>query len=288
MAAKFRVGVDIGGAFTDIVFLGDDGSHFIKKVSSTVDDYAKAIAEGLAELMFERNVRGGDIVELLHDTTVASNAILELKGVRTGLITTKGFRDVLEIRTLRMPRLYDISWTKPPPLAERHLRREVDERVNWKGEIERPLHEDDVERVVQQLLDAKVKAIAVCLLHSYANPTHEKQITAIIECIAPHLTLCISADVLPEIKEYERTSTTTINAYVRPIVATYLASLMRSRRLRAARWQPTPTCRSAVSPTERHVGPGSVRGMAGWIPGWSTAPILLHHTLLPASSRNMT
>ncbi len=223
---QFRVGVDIGGTFTDIVFLGDDGAHFTKKVSSTVEDYARAIAEGLAEVMAERGLQGGEIVELLHGTTVASNAILELKGARTGLITTKGFRDVLEIRTLRMPRLYDISWTKPPPLVERHLRLEVDERVNWKGEIEKPLDDADIERVVQRLLDAKVEAIAVCLLHSYANPAHERQIKAVIERMAPDVTLCISAEVLPEIKEYERTSTTTINAYVRPIVATYLASLL--------------------------------------------------------------
>jgi N-methylhydantoinase A len=227
---QFRVGVDIGGTFTDIVFLGDDGAHFTRKVSSTVEDYARAIAEGLSQLMSERGVRGGDIVELLHGTTVASNAILELKGARTGLITTRGFRDVLEIRTLRMPRLYDISWTKPPPLIERHLRFEVDERVNFKGEIERALDEAQVERVVQRLLDAKVEAIAVCLLHSYANPTHERLIKAVIERMAPDITLCISAEVLPEIKEYERTSTTTINAYVRPIVASYLASLTHQLR----------------------------------------------------------
>jgi N-methylhydantoinase A len=227
---QFRVGVDIGGTFTDIVFLGDDGTHFTKKVSSTVDDYAKAIATGLSEVMVERGVDGRDIVEILHGTTVASNAILELKGARTGLITTKGFRDVLEIRTLRMPRLYDIAWTKPPPLVERHLRVEVDERIDAAGTVERPLDIAGVERAVRQLLDANVEAIAVCLLHSYANPVHEKQIKAVIERMAPTVTLCISAEVLPEIKEYERTSTTTINAYVRPIVATYLASLIQHLR----------------------------------------------------------
>ena len=135
---KFRVGVDIGGTFTDIVFLGEDGRRLTKKVSSTVENYATAIVDGLAELIRERGLDEAEIVELLHGTTVASNAILELKGARTGLITTKGFRDVLEIRTLRMPRLYDLSWTKPPPLVERHLRVEVDERIDAKGEVERP------------------------------------------------------------------------------------------------------------------------------------------------------
>src|SRR6266849_5388242 len=111
---KYRVGVDIGGTFTDIVFLGEQGERLTKKVPSTVDNYATAIVDGLAELIDEHGL-DADIVELLHGTTVASNAILELRGARTGLITTRGFRDVLEIRTLRMPRLYDLSWTKPPP-----------------------------------------------------------------------------------------------------------------------------------------------------------------------------
>ena len=127
---RYRVGVDIGGTFTDIVLLGEDGRRLTKKVSSTVDNYATAIVDGLAELIRECHLDDAEIVELLHGTTVASNAILELKGARTGLITTKGFRDVLEIRTLRMPRLYDLSWTKPPPLVERHLRVEVDERIS--------------------------------------------------------------------------------------------------------------------------------------------------------------
>jgi N-methylhydantoinase A len=222
---RFRVGVDIGGTFTDIVFLGEHGERLTKKVSSTVDNYATAIVDGLAELIGEHNLEAAEIVELLHGTTVASNAILELKGARTGLITTKGFRDVLEIRTLRMPRLYDLSWTKPPPLVERHLRVEVDERVNARGDVERPLAEADAARAIEKLVDQGVEAIAVCLIHSYLNPAHEQLVKEVAARIAPQLTLCISAEVLPEIKEYERTSTTVINAYVRPIVEKYLLSL---------------------------------------------------------------
>jgi N-methylhydantoinase A len=221
---KYRVGVDIGGTFTDIVFLGEHGERLTKKVSSTVDNYATAIVDGIEELIREHGL-DADIVELLHGTTVASNAILELKGARTGLITTRGFRDVLEIRTLRMPRLYDLSWTKPPPLVERHLRVEVDERINAKGEIERPLAEADVARAIEKLQDEDVEAIAVCLIHSYANPVHEQLVKRVAARAAPSVTLCISSDVLPEIKEYERTSTTVINAYVRPIVESYLSSL---------------------------------------------------------------
>jgi N-methylhydantoinase A len=130
MATTLRVGVDIGGTFTDIVVLGSDGSIHTKKVSSSVDDYARAIVDGLAELSAEAGLSGAAIEEIRHGTTIASNAILEHKGARVGLITTRGFRDVLEIRTLRMPRLYDLTWTKPMPLVERYLRKVVDERID--------------------------------------------------------------------------------------------------------------------------------------------------------------
>jgi N-methylhydantoinase A len=156
---------------------------------------------------------------------VASNAILELKGAKAGLITTKGFRDILEIRNLRMPRLYDLAWQKPPPLVERYLRVAVDERVNVRGGIERALDRADVEAAVDKLLAEGVEAIAVCLLNSFANPVHELIIKEIIIRRAPDLPCCISFEVLPEIKEYERTSTTVINTYVMPIVARYLATL---------------------------------------------------------------
>ena len=132
---EFRVGVDIGGTFTDIVFLAPDGTLLTRKVSSTVDDYAKAIATSLAEIFSTTNIRPENIGELLHGTTVASNAILEMAGARTGLITTEGFRDVLELRTLRMPRLYDISWEKPEPLVPRYLRKGVRERIDARGNV---------------------------------------------------------------------------------------------------------------------------------------------------------
>ncbi|MBM3489718.1 MAG: hydantoinase/oxoprolinase family protein [Alphaproteobacteria bacterium] len=222
----YRVGVDIGGTFTDIVFLGDDGAIISKKVSSTVDNYARAIAEGLAQVFEAAGMAGRQVAEVLHGTTVASNAILEHKGARIGLITTKGFRDVLEIRTLRMPKLYNMAYQKPQTLVERRLRFEVDERMNGEGEIVRPLDPAEVARVVDRLVAEKVEAIAVCLLHSYANPAHERMIKEIARKRAPDLVLSVSSDVLPEIKEYERTSTTVINAYVKPIVATYLERLI--------------------------------------------------------------
>jgi len=225
MTLTLRVGADIGGTFTDIVVLGSDGSIHTKKVSSSVGDYARAIVDGLAELFAETGLSGSAIEEIRHGTTVASNAILEHKGARVGLITTKGFRDVLEIRTLRMPRLYDLTWTKPEPLVERYLRKVVDERIDFKGNVERALDPADAERAVDALLAENVGAIAVCLINSFTNPAHELMIRDIVRRKAPHIPLSVSFEVLPEIKEYERTSTTTINAYVMPIVATYLRAL---------------------------------------------------------------
>ena len=225
--SQFRVGIDIGGTFTDIVFLNSEGRLFTKKVPSSVDDYARAIVEGMAEVFNEANITADDVQEIRHGTTVASNAILELKGARVGLITSAGFRDVLEIRTLRMPRLYDMAWEKPPSLVERYLRQVVDERVNANGAIERKPIRSEVEQVVRRLLDEKVEAIAICLINAYANPENERFVEKIVKEMAPDLPLCISADVLPEMKEYERTSTTVINAYVLPVVGTYLAALRK-------------------------------------------------------------
>src|SRR5947209_5564137 len=185
MAVTYRAGVDIGGTFTDIVVLGSDGSVHTRKVLSRVDNYARAIVDGIAEVFREGALSAAAIAEIRHGTTVASNAILENKGARVGLITTKGFRDVLEIRTLRMPRLYDLAWTKPPPLVERYLRRVVDERIDHKGNIERALDRADAERAVGALLAEKVEAIAVCLINSFTNPVHEAILKEIIARKAP-------------------------------------------------------------------------------------------------------
>jgi N-methylhydantoinase A len=223
--ATFRVGVDIGGTFTDIVFLDAEGHVHTKKVSSSVDDYARAIVDGLREVFRETGLAGSDVVEVLHGTTVASNAILELRGARTGLITTAGFRDALEIRRLRMPHLYEIAWDKPVPLVQRYLRQEVRERIDARGEIQIALDPAEVDAALDLLLGEGIEALAVCLLNSYANPVHEQRIKEIVERRVPGLPLCISAEVLPEIREYERTSTTVINAYVLPVVRRYLRSL---------------------------------------------------------------
>jgi len=221
----FRVGVDIGGTFTDIVFLNDRGELHIKKVSSSVDNYARAIVDGIADVFRDKGTTAAAVEEVLHATTVASNAILEHKGVKTGLITTQGFRDILELRRLRMPRLYDLKWEKPAALVDRHLRAEVNERLDEKGNVMVALDPAEVERVLDRLLAEGIGALAVCLLHSYVNPAHEQQIQDIARHKAPDLLVCISSDILPEIKEYERTSTTVINAYVLPVVRQYCSRL---------------------------------------------------------------
>ena len=224
-AFSYRLGVDIGGTFTDIVLLGSDGSIHTKKVPSSTEDYAAAIVEGLSDVFAETGLAMAAVEEIRHGTTIASNAILEHKGARVGLITTKGFRDVLELRTLRMPRLYDIGWQKPPPLVDRYLRRVIDERIDAFGQVERALDETDVEAQVKALIADGAEAIAVCLINSFTNPDHELMIKDVISRIAPDLPHCISFEVLPEMKEYERSSTTVINAYISPIVATYLTAL---------------------------------------------------------------
>ena len=221
----YRVGVDIGGTFTDIVFMDEDGNVLTKKISSSVDNYAQAIVDGLGQVFDSHGLSGPDVVEVLHGTTVASNAILEHKGAKAGLIGTKGFRDILEIRNLRVPKLYDLDWDKPPALVDRYLRLTVEERVSTRGDVQTPLNAREVDAAIDRLLAEEVEVIAVALINSFANPVHEQTIREMIHAKAPDMPVCISFDVLPEIKEYERTSTTVINAYLLPIVSKYLATL---------------------------------------------------------------
>ena len=221
-----RIGVDIGGTFTDIVLLDDDGAAQVRKVPSGGGG-PQAIAAALADLFAAAGRPPGAASEVLHGTTVGSNAILELRGAKAGLIATRGFRDLLEIRNLRMPRLYDMAWEKPQPLIPRHLRLEVSERVAADGAVVVPLDRAGAERAVAALVAEGVDVIAVCLLNCFANDAHERALGALIEAAAPGLPYCLSCDVLPEIGEYERTSTTAINAYVMPKIRAWLADLRR-------------------------------------------------------------
>ncbi|MBM3548840.1 MAG: hydantoinase/oxoprolinase family protein, partial [Alphaproteobacteria bacterium] len=227
MAARtlYRVGIDIGGTFTDLALLGTDGRLVTRKVSSTPDDYGRGIAAGIVELLREVGLEAGDIDDLVHASTIATNAILEQKGAATALVTTRGFRDVLELRRLRIPVLYDLQYDKPPPLVPRHLRFEVDERMGPGGKVKQALDLASLDAVAKDLSGSGVKALAVTLLHSYANPAHERAVAEALRKALPGIFVTCSADILPEIREYERTSTTVINAYVGPIVASYLGAL---------------------------------------------------------------
>jgi N-methylhydantoinase A len=224
-ADRIRLAVDIGGTFTDIVALLPDGRFFTRKISSTPADYSLAIIEGLRQIASEQGFALEAVGDFRHATTIGSNAILEHKGARVGLITTRGFRDVLELRRLRMPRLYDLRWEKPEPLVPRYLRREVAERLDAKGGVAMPIDTGEVEAAIDFLLAQKVEVIAVAMLHSYANPVHEQRVREIAARRAPGVRVCLSAEVLPEIREYERTSTAVINGYLLPVVQGYLSRL---------------------------------------------------------------
>ena len=222
----YRIGVDIGGTFTDVVFLSSGGHVLARKVASTPDDYSRAVLDAIDNGVKELGIGPDSVSEVSHGFTVATNAIIENKGAKTALITTEGFRDVLELRRNRVPRLYDLYYEKPPALVKRQLRLEVRERLNFQGEVLRPLDNADVDKAVDRILEEEVEAVAVCLLHSYANPDHEQQIGQVIRQRAPDVILTLSSDLLPEMKEYERTSTTVINCYVRPVVERYLGRLI--------------------------------------------------------------
>ena len=216
-----RVAVDVGGTFTDVVLLFPDGSATPIKVLSTPDDFARGIKEGLQGALQESKVDPKDVGEFIHGATVATNAIITRNGALTGLITNKGFRDVLEIRRLRAHKLYNTQWEKPAPLVPRNLRLEVTARINHKGEEETPLNEEEARAAIQRLLNEGVESMAVCFLHAYANYAHELRVRELIREANPNIFVSLSGEVLPEIKEYERVSTTVINAYVQPVVHSY-------------------------------------------------------------------
>jgi len=228
----YRIGVDIGGTFTDIVALRADGALFSKKVLSTPDDYSRGIEEGLRDLFIEAAIPASQVVEFVHGTTVATNTIIERKGARAALLTTKGFRDVLELGRFRSPRLYDLSFRRPPPLVDRGLRYEVPERIGGQGELVEPVDLAALDRIALQLIDRGVGTVALCFLNAYINPENELAALEHLKLRLPaDVTVSTSSQLLPQIQEYERTSTTVVNAYIRPIVEHYVSSL--ERRLRA-------------------------------------------------------
>ncbi len=222
----YKLGVDTGGTFTDIGLIDEEtGQISVTKVPSTPDNPALAVLEGVKSIVKQFGISYQEIDFFIHGTTVATNALLELKGAKTALITTEGFKDVLHIARQTRPKLYDFWSRRPEPQVPRRLRFEVPERIIYTGEILKPLETEVVQEIAQKLKKEKVEAAAVCLLHSYANSKHEKIIKEILQKEYPELIVSISSEILSEFREYERMSTVTINAYVMPKVNRYVSHL---------------------------------------------------------------
>jgi N-methylhydantoinase A len=223
-----KIGIDVGGTFTDIVCIGEDGVITTQKVSSTPDDYSRSITEALPGILRMCGASADSVLEVIHGTTVATNAILQQRGAATALITTRGFRDVLELRRIRMPELYNWNWDKPPDLVERRMRREIEERIDTSGNIVKAIDTLEACRVIDEVAAAGVESIAVCLINSYVNSAHEEILARLINERHPNIAVSISSDILRELREYERTATVVVNAYVLPLVRDYIESLERS------------------------------------------------------------
>jgi N-methylhydantoinase A len=227
-AVAARLGVDIGGTFTDLVVIDETtGAARVGKILTTPKDPAHAVEQGIASLLEESRTPAGSVRAVIHGTTLATNALIERKGARTALLTTEGFRDALEIRHEGRYDMYDLFIDPPAPLVPRHLRREVRERLLADGSVREPLDEHGARRVIGELVAEGVEAIAICLLHAYVNPVHERRLAALVREISPQMAVACASEVVPEIREYERTSTTTANVYVGPLMARYLEDLER-------------------------------------------------------------
>jgi N-methylhydantoinase A len=214
-----RLGVDVGGTFTDLVALSE-GTLITAKVPSTPQDQS----EGVMNAISTSDVEPSAVLALAHGMTVATNALLERRGARTALITTEGFRDVLEIARQNRPALYDLTHDRPPPLIPRELRFMVTERMGPKGEIS-PLDEDSLKKVIAAVEEAEVEAVAVCLLFAFMHPEHERRVGETLREALPNLHVSLSSEVLPEFREYERFSTTAADAYLAPRLAAYFSNL---------------------------------------------------------------
>jgi N-methylhydantoinase A len=222
----YRVGVDIGGTFTDAVLINEEtGASDVAKVITTPIDPAVGFMRAVSRLLSQSSVRGDQIGLIVHATTVATNSIIEGDTAPSCFITTRGFRDMLEIGRQIRPSLYDLQFEKAPPLIPRYLCFEVAERVGPSGEILEPLQEDDVRRIAKAIGEGECEAAAVCFLHSYANPTHEQRVKELLEKLCPEVLVTLSSEIAPEFKEYFRGSTAVVNAVIRPRIKSYLTSI---------------------------------------------------------------
>ena len=222
---SFRVAADIGGTFTDVAVADSEGNLHTFKLKSTPHDYSEAVFDGIKAAAGLAGVEISSFDQILHTCTVATNAILENKGARTALVTTKGFRDVLELRRIRVPKLYEPLYVKPRPLVPRRYRYEIPERIDAAGNVITPIDENAITDLIDQLQVESFEAIAICFINAYVNSDNEQLVGRRIQDAFPECFVTLSSDVLPQIREYERTSSTVINGYVGPPVRRYLGSL---------------------------------------------------------------
>jgi N-methylhydantoinase A len=221
----YRVGIDIGGTFTDMLLVGEDGAAVIGKTLTTPGDPSLAVENALRPVLENGSVKAGERGTLIHGTTLVTNALIERKGAPTALLTTAGFRDAVEIGREHRYELYDLNLELPKPLVPRHLRFDVPERIAADGSLLRPLDEGFVRRLVGELRDKGIRAIGACYLNSFRNPVHERRTAEIIAEIAPEIRVSLSSEVVAEIREFQRTSTTLANVYVQERVSDYLSQL---------------------------------------------------------------
>ncbi|WP_089937399.1 hydantoinase/oxoprolinase family protein [Candidatus Entotheonella palauensis] len=225
----YRIAIDVGGTFTDVVAVNETGDVTFVKVTSTPEDQSLGVMTGLERLSAQLSLSLTELLpqteRIVHGMTVATNALLERKGARVGLLTTEGHRDVLEMREGLKPERYNLRLPRPEPLVPRHLRLGVRERLRADGRIETPLDLQSVEAAIRVLQRENVNAVAVCYLHAYRDDRHERETRRLLEAAMPDVYICLSSEVLPQIKEYRRVSTTAVNAYVGPLIKGYLQGL---------------------------------------------------------------
>lgn len=222
----FTLAIDIGGTFTDIVLLNQqDGKLVITKILTSYPDPSQAVLQGTRDLLLEHRIAPEIIERVIHGTTLVTNTLIERKGAKTALITTEGFRDALEIGREGRYDIYDLGLVLPEPLVERRLRLEIPERLDVQGEVLVSLDEMALQAICEQLRAEAVEAIAITFLHAYANPDHERRAATIVREMLPDISVSLSYEVAPELREYERTSTTVANAYVQPLTERYLHGL---------------------------------------------------------------
>ena len=225
MAIAFKLAADIGGTFTDLV-LEQGAKRWSGKLLTTTHAPELAVLEGAAHLIAEAGISPADVSVFIHGTTLATNALIERKGAATAFITTDGFRDVIEQGYEKRFDHYDLNINRATPLVPRHLRLTIAERMAVNGDVLIPLDERAVPALAAAIMAEGVKAVAIGLLHAYAHDGHERRLRALLQPLLPgDVTICLSSEVAPEIREYERFSTTVANAYVRPLMAGYLQRL---------------------------------------------------------------